>query len=620
MDAAKLIVSGYLVMSSTPALHTKHWLASPVPRSAEHISSCNSQISIWVHRSKAYERKISKGAASRSKNISIIRCDKGDENNTLDRRQLLLGSSSLGLAGLHLNLVEKGSSLPMPPPELDRCHKPDLPRGANTDLNCCPPDYKTAIDFQFPTNLPMRIRQSAHTVDKEYIKKYSRAVQLMKELPADDPRNFTQQANVHCAYCDGAYYAGSLPLELQVHNSWLFLPWHRWYLYFHERILAKLIGDDTFALPFWNWDAPAGMTIPPMYANSGPLIDKLRDSAHQPPTLIDLNFSGTDKQLTNDELIASNTNLMYRQIVSNSKTTKSFLGYPYRYGDVSDPGAGTLENLPHGPVHEWTGSATEPNREDMGNFYSAGRDPIFFAHHANCDRMWTIWKTLGGKRRDYNDSDFLNSTFLFYNEDAKAVHVKVGDALDLTKLRYTYQRVDIPWLNARPVPLKRRLSSVVGGVPAPAKAEDIEEFGTQPKTLVGPVRVRVKRPIEKQNDLEEVLVIDGIQVRRSQASNFDVFINLPEADSSTSVACAEYAGTFVNVPHHHQHQDHENNKNMTRKGGVEDPYRKSSFTVGITEILEDLGATEDESIVVILVPKGDTRDPIKVSNIKIEYD
>ena len=31
----------------------------------------------------------------------------------------------------------------------------------------------------------------------------------------------------------------------------------RFYLYFHERILGKLIGDDTFALPFWNWTRPA---------------------------------------------------------------------------------------------------------------------------------------------------------------------------------------------------------------------------------------------------------------------------------------------------------------------------------------------------------------------------
>ncbi|TVU16157.1 hypothetical protein EJB05_39708, partial [Eragrostis curvula] len=37
-------------------------------------------------------------------------------------------------------------------------------------------------------------------------------------------------------------------------------------LYFHERILDKLTDDDTFALPFWNWDSPGGMTLPPILA------------------------------------------------------------------------------------------------------------------------------------------------------------------------------------------------------------------------------------------------------------------------------------------------------------------------------------------------------------------
>ncbi|KAF7803500.1 polyphenol oxidase, chloroplastic-like [Senna tora] len=41
--------------------------------------------------------------------------------------------------------------------------------------------------------------------------------------------SFTQQANIHCAYCDGAYHQVGFPeMDLQVHNSWLFLPFHRW--------------------------------------------------------------------------------------------------------------------------------------------------------------------------------------------------------------------------------------------------------------------------------------------------------------------------------------------------------------------------------------------------------
>ena len=56
---------------------------------------------------------------------------------------------------------------------------------------------------------------------------------------------------------------------------------------------------------------------------------------------------------------------------------------PYRPGDEPDPGAGTIENTPHNILHFWSGDPRQPNGEDMGNFYSAGRDPVFFAHHGN---------------------------------------------------------------------------------------------------------------------------------------------------------------------------------------------------------------------------------------------
>ena len=89
---------------------------------------------------------------------------------------------------------------------------------------------------------------------------------------------------------------------VQVHNSWLFFPFHRYYLYFYERILGKLLGDPTFAMPYWNYDAPRGMPIPSMYANpKSALYDPLRDRAHQPPTLIDLNYNGTDPSTTPDQ-------------------------------------------------------------------------------------------------------------------------------------------------------------------------------------------------------------------------------------------------------------------------------------------------------------------------------
>ena len=213
------------------------------------------------------------------------------------------------------------------------------------------------------------------------------------------------------------------------------------------------MDDPNFAMPFWAWDTPAGMKMPALYANpDSPTYNEIRDPKHQPPVLIDLDYNLTDETITEKEQISSNLTIMYRQVVSSGKTPKLFMGASYRAGDDPEPGAGSLENTPHGPVLIWCGNRNLPSIQDMGNFATAGRDPIFYGHHSNVDRMWSIWKTLGGKRKDFTDSDWLNTEFLFYDEEARLVKVKVKDCLDERKLGYEYQKIDVPWLKNRPTP------------------------------------------------------------------------------------------------------------------------------------------------------------------------
>ena len=68
-------------------------------------------------------------------------------------------------------------------------------------------------------------------------------------------------------------------------------------------------------------------------------------------------------------------------------------------------------------VHIWCDDRTQPNIEDMGNFYSVSRD-LILSHHANVDRVWNTLKSLGGKRKDFTDPNFVNAGFLFYDENA----------------------------------------------------------------------------------------------------------------------------------------------------------------------------------------------------------
>ncbi|CAI9109153.1 OLC1v1008918C1 [Oldenlandia corymbosa var. corymbosa] len=550
--------------------------------------------------------------SEKCKNLSFtIACQAKDNNEqqNASRRNVLIGLGGLyGASGSH------SFAAPIQGPDVSNCGPAEIPVGV-PPTNCCPQVPAKIVDFEAPSFSTIRVRPAAHLVDGNYIAKYNRAVQLMKALPETDPRSFKNQANVHCAYCDGAYDQAGFPnRELQVHFSWLFLPFHRFYVYFFERICGKLIDDPNFAVPFWNYDVQDGMVMPAFYADpNSALYDPLRDAAHQPPTMMDLDYDGKDSNLSYCKQLSQNLTIMYRQIVANAKTPPLFFGGTYRAGDEPDPGAGSIENIPHNPIHIWTGDRTQPYLEDMGAFYSTSRDPIFYAHHSNLDRLWSIWKTLGGKRRDIADPDWLNASFLFYDENAQMVRVRVRDCLDTTKLGYKYQDTEIPWVNYRPKPriskatrmlMKKKLGFLnhAAGDISPLKLD---------KTAV---KIMVKRPSNKKrskkekDEKDEILVIEKIVVERSEFVKFDVFIN-DEDDPKSTPANTEYAGSFWNVPRPktNNHDDNSDPKNKI----------KTNLKLALTEILEDLDAEDDDAVAVTLVPKA---GKATIGGLKIKID
>ncbi|KAJ0836553.1 putative catechol oxidase [Helianthus annuus] len=488
----------------------------------KNLSSSSTYASSFSFKSSQVpiSRNLTKRHAVSCKTLDNHNDDHQENSPKIDRRNVMLGLGGLYGAAATFGSGSLAFADPIMAPDITKCGAADLPQGVKP-ITCCPPVAKSIIDFKPPPVSTTRIRPAAHLVNKDYIAKFNKAIELMKALPDDDPRSFKQQAAVHCAYCDGAYDQVGFPdLELQVHGSWLFLPFHRHYLYFFEKICGKLIDDPSFAIPFWNWDAPDGMTIPKIYTDKkSPLYDTFREARHQPPSIVDLDFNGVDENLSRSKQVSTNLTIMYRQMVSSAKTASLFMGNPYRAGDEV-PGGGSLESIPHGPVHVWTGDSTQPNGEDMGNFYSAGRDPLFYAHHANVDRMWSVWKTLGGRRADFTDNDWLDSSFLFYDENA------------------------------------------------------------------------------------EILVIEGIEVKRDEFVKFDVFVNDEDDGMNATADKTEFAGSFVNVPHKH----HKHGKSA-----------KTRLRFGISELLDDLKANDDDNVLVTLVPKNGAGE-ISIKGIKIEHE
>ena len=140
-----------------------------------------------------------------------------------------------------------------------------------------------------------------------------------------------------------------------MHGTQRFLPWHRVYLVQLQQAIHAIHPDVT--IPYWDWQRTAEQGIPAWLASftptvpmpNGPPISVIR--APQTPTSL--------------AMIASNV-----PTIMNATT----------FVDFWQP----LEAV-HGSVHVWVGGS-------MGSIPTAPADPIFWMHHANIDRLWSVWQ------------------------------------------------------------------------------------------------------------------------------------------------------------------------------------------------------------------------------------
>lgn len=388
-------------------------------------------------------------------------------------------------------------------------------------------------------------------------------------------------------------------MPLEVHKSWLFFPFHRWYLYFHEKILRSLIEDDDFVLPFWNYDDPSSMTLPSIFDEiNSPLYDQLRNQDLCGSTKL-INFRSyrddPQPQLTDTEIIQNNLRVMRLQMVTNSKTTQQFFGGKYIV-DRPRPNhtPGSLEMFPHNIVHSWVGSKSTPKGEDMGSFHTAARDPIFYVHHTNIDRLWGVWKDINCKNKDPDELEFLEASFLFYDEKAQLTRVTIKDCLNTSALGYRYDNVPIPWLDldktCAPTFINRRGSNNLRKVIFPLVLKSMESITIRR-------RMNNRSEVEKESR-EEVAIIDDIELDYEESVMFDVYINPSDADIRTDMS--NFCSSFMNVPN----------------GGRSIIDVKTRFVVGLTDLLDGIQADNDEYIVITLVPR---KGNIKIGGLFIDF-
>ena len=133
-----------------------------------------------------------------------------------------------------------------------------------------------------------------------------------------------------------------------------FLPWHRAYLIVLERELRRL--DQSLSIPYWDWNADAGRLVG--FRNLVGLSSgrELGSTPSEEPS------AGRGAWFSDDAQVA--------RLVSPGGDYYTF--------------SRALEGGPHNGGHVWIGGEM--------NSMASPRDPAFWFHHAQVDRIWSLWQ------------------------------------------------------------------------------------------------------------------------------------------------------------------------------------------------------------------------------------
>lgn len=318
------------------------------------------------------------------------------------------------------------------------------------------------------------------------LKQLRDGVCLIRNLPPTDVLSWTKLIAQHCIHCARSNTDN-------IHYNWQFLPWHRGLLYFVERAMRKLGKMDDMRLAYWNWESTASRTVPAIYAPSGqPLYWANRH----------LTTPLTDPQVSVQALLAIPDFATF----GGTATQK-------------DPVPASFSG-PHANVH----NAFYPG--DMADLQYSPRDPVFYAHHGNIDRLWSSWVAAGHKNPDFGDAKVY-----FYDENRVWSYMLFNDLRDETKLGYKYSSL---------MTSKAKVSSL--------KAESLAKTGN--RFLTGEkllTKLKLHGP--------EFLIIQNINVEKlsADARDFGIFTSKPAvgSDSTKTKGFLGTASRVLSSGHHH---------------------------------------------------------------------
>ncbi|GAB3102670.1 S8 family serine peptidase [Lysobacter terrae] len=273
------------------------------------------------------------------------------------------------------------------------------------------PSVMTRYDVATPQGQAMLLR-------------YEEAVRRMMTLPDTNPLSWNFQWYTHAVPHPGGraqalqdtFHGTASPARTLASRVWStcrahfnsaqerdFLPWHRGYVLLFERICRRVLQDDSFTLPYWDY-----------LGHPSALPARFRDPSNRV-------LFRPGRTINGGQQIAALSSLRAYEMAS-------FSPRGVRVGFNSE-----LDYNPHGLVHNGTGGP-------MGPISMAASDPIFWLHHCNIDRMWASWNNAG--RSNPRDPAWLNSSYTFADENGREVSITAGMVSSIATLGYAYDRLD----------------------------------------------------------------------------------------------------------------------------------------------------------------------------------
>ena len=448
------------------------------------------------------------------------------------------------------------------------------------------------------------------------LKKYAQAVKLMKARPHGDPLSWQFQWYTHAvpsnttkpAQLLAVYGPNPSPQKALASLMWntcqahfnpanepFFLPWHRMFVCFFEHIIRKVLNDQTFALPYWDYSVPAGFAIPAQF------------------------------RMPNDPLFGPLFQANRRSVVNAGQPIFSGIGAA---SDLSPAGAlGQTQYLPsgaipgfnqqldqnlHGNVHVFVGGP-----QNMGQVPFAAQDPIFWMHHCNIDRLWVVWNQT---HPNPGTAAYLNKSFVFANESGQQANAIVKDYTTTTKCGYRYDNPAGPGpaIAARPSAMAATVAAAVPPGPptlvASAANSGPVALGTAPARV--PLRVTAPAPATPQDSppaaglaplaarVEALpqnrrifVVLKDLSAAATPEALYRVYLDLPEGTPDDPIN-SHYLGsfTFFDASHGGDH------------GGASKPYSFDATTVIAN--LQERAVLKPEHTITI-VPSGQPSDDAK---------